>query len=314
MALVDEVKRRAARARFEAERQVRLNRAQARVGALQGQLNTSVTRLGYLVYDLAGRDEIDHPQIVPFRDQLDGLRGQISQAEAEVRAIQGEGFVEEARETACAVCGVTNPQAARFCRGCGRAVNQAYGTTGGAAEVRQEIACSNCGTASPPGMRFCLQCGTPLSPTGMPASPLPPSPAPQPSPPVPASPHGGQEAPTVLIAEAGLPPPATTADHESPGSAGAVPAMTEEDTTSEAAASPMVSDEARTSEVPAPPVIEPDPPATVSREDESLTVSQPAIEMPKAVPAEPMTVCAACGETIPTGAVFCVGCGESVIR
>ena len=48
----------------------------------------------------------------------------------------------------CPNCGSANPDSARFCNTCGRALS------GG---------CPVCGAANPPGARFCNQCGSPLA-------------------------------------------------------------------------------------------------------------------------------------------------------
>lgn len=53
----------------------------------------------------------------------------------------------------CPECQTTNPDNARFCIGCGRALPRI---------------CPTCGTANPPTARFCNQCGTPL-PGSLPA-------------------------------------------------------------------------------------------------------------------------------------------------
>ncbi len=54
----------------------------------------------------------------------------------------------------CPGCQTENPQAAKFCRGCGR---------------RLEGACPACGHANLPGSRFCNECGSPLTSDPAPA-------------------------------------------------------------------------------------------------------------------------------------------------
>src|SRR5215208_1213434 len=55
----------------------------------------------------------------------------------------------------CPSCDTQNPDAARFCIGCGTAL---------------AVACPTCGQTSPPAARFCMQCGCPLTPAA-PADP-----------------------------------------------------------------------------------------------------------------------------------------------
>ncbi len=50
----------------------------------------------------------------------------------------------------CAECSTENPAEARFCMGCGAALQRR---------------CATCGTAAPDGARFCMTCGTPLPDT-----------------------------------------------------------------------------------------------------------------------------------------------------
>src|SRR4051812_5154324 len=49
----------------------------------------------------------------------------------------------------CPSCDTRNPDAARFCIGCGAAL---------------PVTCAACGQTSPPAARFCMQCGGPLGP------------------------------------------------------------------------------------------------------------------------------------------------------
>jgi len=60
---------------------------------------------------------------------------------------------------ACAACGFVNPDAARFCGGCG---------------VALAATCASCGEPLTPGARFCNACGTPSEAPAGPASPSPP--------------------------------------------------------------------------------------------------------------------------------------------
>jgi class 3 adenylate cyclase/tetratricopeptide (TPR) repeat protein len=67
----------------------------------------------------------------------------------------------------CAECGAENPEGARFCEQCGKAL---------------ELRCAHCGAAARPGARFCVSCGqslqtvSPLKETASKPSPAPPQP------------------------------------------------------------------------------------------------------------------------------------------
>ncbi len=239
MALVDEVKRRAARARFEAERVVRLNRAQARIASTQEQLSASVARLGYLTYDLAGRGEITHPQVTALCESMNQLKAEVTRLQADIRAIQTEQFVEAQPLPKCAFCGAVIPLEARFCRRCGRpATAESAAPPIVPRATPTGLICSACGTVSPGDMRYCLHCGQPLA--GVPQSP--PARVPASAPGI-AETHGSEPAagpPTVLVA---FPPPPIcgepaseqlTASRDAPADA----ALDEQPGPAEAAAAP----------------------------------------------------------------------------
>src|SRR5262245_50447738 len=57
----------------------------------------------------------------------------------------------------CGSCGHSNPDAARFCNGCGSALVPR---------------CVSCGADNPPGSRFCNACGSPLGTASAAAAPV----------------------------------------------------------------------------------------------------------------------------------------------
>src|SRR5262245_43892944 len=51
----------------------------------------------------------------------------------------------------CEACGSENPERAKFCMECGRALS---------------VACPACGAQVPPGARFCIECGGQVAASG----------------------------------------------------------------------------------------------------------------------------------------------------
>jgi hypothetical protein len=186
---------RAARARFDAHRAARVEQTQLRHAEVQEQLASGITRLGYLVFDVTRRGELDHPRVRTMVDELESVRVQLASLNVELDQIQKEQFVRKPDCAYCLACGAENEAVAHFCRGCGRrlpdsppAPADSRGvpvpavTSNGSAptatflhvpqvpgSVSQPIepllgqTCPNCGEALYPDSSFCVGCGTRLA-------------------------------------------------------------------------------------------------------------------------------------------------------
>jgi membrane protease subunit (stomatin/prohibitin family) len=116
--------------------------------------------------------------------------------------VAGGAAAGSAVQVRCASCGVLNPEAAKFCAGCGTAMAPPPAP---AAATAAMVHCGNCGAQNPAAAKFCSNCGQALGggTTGgaPPAGGTPPSGTPPPQggtpPPEPGPPPAG-----------GTPPPA----------------------------------------------------------------------------------------------------------
>jgi hypothetical protein len=283
MTFVDEVRRRAGQARFETERVLRINRIRAHISVLQEQLDGDLSQLGHVTYELAGKGEIEHPQLRQICEQLDGVRAQVATAEAEIKSIQAETYEYVGSTVRCPACGADNDDEARFCHRCGSPLAAPQPVYAPQPTVSGGAACGNCGAANPPGMRFCQQCGTPL-PSGAPA------PAP--------------------VAAVQAPPGQPAAQPEPVPAAASLPAAIAADVpTAEAraGAAPVTSGSPLPDIVAAPAVATPPPDSAttgtaVPAEGEATADAAPAAT----------TFCPACGMELDATALFCSRCGRQL--
>jgi ribosomal protein L40E len=79
-------------------------------------------------------------------------------------------------EKHCAKCGAANPEAAKFCRGCGTELPAAPPVIAAPAQ----LTCPACNAANPMGARFCKHCGGTLEPASNQGAPTPSLPVPAP--------------------------------------------------------------------------------------------------------------------------------------
>ncbi len=273
MPFMDEVKKRAGRARFEADRAMRANRAKSRLTGLQSQLDGSATKLGHQVYELHTRGEIELPALAELLGQMTEMSSHIATAVDELHAIQAETFTVESPGPLCGACGSTNDVDARFCHNCGAPIPVDQGSHAGQAAAGATIACSACGAANPTSMRFCQTCGSALPPAS--AQPIQPvQHASEPPVAAPASQQDGQRQEPVL--------------------------ETEPDTASESHTGVPVAESASPA---APEPVGAGPIAYDGSPEAHGGEPQPAVA------ASPRR-CAACGENLPEHAAFCAFCGH----
>lgn len=77
----------------EAERQSKIFRKKMELSSVQGNVRSTFTRLGCLIYDLYTRGEKDvlqHPDVKGMIDQIEGFRAKVREIEKEIEAIRKE--------------------------------------------------------------------------------------------------------------------------------------------------------------------------------------------------------------------------------
>jgi len=155
---LDKIKSGADKAAFEADRLRRVTQAQGALNKLKGELSTHIMAIGTRVVELRDGGSPAQPELQDLFQQLDGLRQQIADQQAEVERIRQEKAPEApaAPAAAPAPAGQTCPNChaevaagVKFCPNCGSKMEAAPA----------QVTCPNCGAVVPAGSRFCPECG-----------------------------------------------------------------------------------------------------------------------------------------------------------
>ena len=303
MALIDEVKKRASQARFEADRSMRANRVKRRIGGLQEQVSAVAMALGRRVFDLHQRGALETSKLMDVLNQMNGLASQVSEAERELQAIQAEAFVYDLPGPRCSSCGSINDPGARYCLRCGAPLgaHQDTGVTQPGPLPDQQtpgpaIACAACGASNPASMRFCQTCGSALATSPAAAHPEPAPPADNSAPGYAAEQPVQSAAPPAVEAAPASPPDSEPAASGAEDSGNAtVSAATEAGTANGPTAGLEIDGLTDTAAV-----------------NSATPGDAPAAAPTEAAVAGPASVeahCTACGGTIQAAASFCAFCG-----
>ena len=155
----DKIKSGADKAAFEADRLRRVTQAQGVLNKLKGELTTQVTAIGAKAVELYDAGVMPQPEFQELFQQLDGLRQQITDQQAEVERIRQEKAPEAAAAApaptaapagrTCPNCHAEVAAGVKFCPNCGSKVDVAPA----------QVTCPNCGATVPAGSRFCPECG-----------------------------------------------------------------------------------------------------------------------------------------------------------
>ncbi|GEM_PF-2624626 len=272
MPWMDSVKRGAARAAAEADRLVRLNRAEAAIELLRSEHTQSLQHLGAAAYDLFRQGRLPQEQLLDLAQAVFESEQRLREKEREIAEIRRETAAVDSRPVAsyghlCPRCRIRLPLDAAFCPECG----------GQAVDVARPI--------SPP---MAVQSEWIPPPAPMPA-PIERSFSPA-APVVPAPPARVYTPPPPEA----LPPRAVEAE--------TVPRYVEPPFT---AVPPPAGQQAAAA--PADPVAEAQPPAAPPAEAASST---PAWGYTREAPAQ--LRCQRCNTTLPDDALFCTECGARV--
>jgi len=162
--LFDKIKSSAGTARFEAERALRLNQAQSALNKLERDMDAQLAALGQQVMSLYDVGSLGQLELLSACQQLDPLRQQIAQQQAQVEQIKQEKApVEEAptpvapaaaaaAARTCPNCGASVGADTRFCPSCGNNLQAAP-------QQATTVACPSCGRTIPGNAAFCPECG-----------------------------------------------------------------------------------------------------------------------------------------------------------
>lgn len=95
MKLWGSMKQQAGKLAFEAEKAVRIKREESAISGLKTQIENQCSEIGKTVLGMFNEGSLDHPQLLPFVQQIANLQEQIKATEAKVAIIQAEEYVGE---------------------------------------------------------------------------------------------------------------------------------------------------------------------------------------------------------------------------
>ncbi len=272
------------KARFEAERLLRINQAQSVLKDLERQLEGVTAAMGSKVVALYDAGTLTQPELVESCQRIEAMRQRISAQTAEIERIRNEQPPEApvaARSgRMCPRCQIQLPVGTAFCPQCGsKAVDIAP------PPVAPGVKCPTCGETIPAGARFCPTDGTPVE-----QATAPPPPPTAVCPTCQASvPAGAMFCPECGTSTSAPPEP------EQPAAEPAAEELAPERIYCPSCGSPI------------PPEAEFCPEC-----GHRLAAASPPPEEPVTVEDAPSMNCPNCGESIPAEAVFCSECGSVV--
>jgi hypothetical protein len=129
--MFDRLKQTANEAKFKADQLLRQQRVQNEISGINQQMHGVSDKIASVVLDLHARGALNVPELHDLCAQVDALRAQVAQKEAQVAAIKAEQFQAAAPPPPppapaatkdCPNCHAALPATAMFCTSCGTKV------------------------------------------------------------------------------------------------------------------------------------------------------------------------------------------------
>lgn len=139
--MFDRLKQTANEAKFKVDQQLRVQRVQNEINEINQQMHGVSDKIASVVIDLYRRGALNVPELNELCAQVDGLRSQVAQKEAQIAAIKAEQF--QAAAPPPPLQAYAPPP-------------QAYTPPAPAATKE----CPNCHAVLPATAVFCTSCGT----------------------------------------------------------------------------------------------------------------------------------------------------------
>lgn len=180
MPIMDQFKRGVDKAKFEADRLVRINRVQNEIGNVKREIFSVREKIAAAVIDHHKQGDLLHADLEELCGAIDQFETQIAEKEAQIAAIRAEVLPSTPVPAApppspsgstnrCPHCGFAAPAGAVFCPNCGKQIPPPPPPVAPAANK-----CSNCSFGLGAEAAFCPNCGQKV------VKPVEPMPAPEP--------------------------------------------------------------------------------------------------------------------------------------
>lgn len=173
----------AAVAKWKADQLVRINKVQNEIATLKQRISGAHDQIAVAVLDMRQRGEQLPPEVEALCANIDGIKAQIAEHEAQLAAINAEvapgsspapaaypaaapAAAPAAGTKVCPNCHTAVPAAAMFCTTCGYNFAAAPAAPAPAPEAKTTVTCPNCHFEVPGGSAFCPNCGSRVLPAG----------------------------------------------------------------------------------------------------------------------------------------------------
>lgn len=157
MHVFDSFKQGANRVAFEADRRLRLARAEANISGLKNAMRGQIAQLGDATYALYKQNSLADGNLRTLCEQIRATERQAEETQSQADRIRLESSPAPALLVGhvCLQCKVNLPAEAVFCPFCGGPASD----ISAAPNVQAVKTCPACGQSVPAQAKFCLECG-----------------------------------------------------------------------------------------------------------------------------------------------------------